>query len=85
MTDKSKVMCEGCRDDFYNARGGCWAYEKASVVRRFKIGWWTMPLDPGAFEEVETLDCHHAPGKYALHKEPHRDAVAIKRLPMVRA
>lgn len=34
---KSKAICHGCRDDFYNARGGCWCYEKAEVVTRYKI------------------------------------------------
>ena len=71
MTDKSKSMCAGCRDDYYNTSspGGCWCFAKAEVVTRYKIGWWTQPLQTGAYEKVETLGCHHAPGKYALHKE----------------
>lgn len=71
MTKKCKEMCRGCRDDFYNDHNPhgvreCWSYAKARVVRRFKLGWWTTPTTPGAFQEVETLTCHHRPGQYAF-------------------
>jgi len=65
---KSKSLCDGCRDNFYNGEGAaeCWSFKKAEVVRRWKLGWWTAPTQPAAFVEVETLNCHHAPGRYAL-------------------
>lgn len=68
-------FCRGCRDDFYNEAGNamngkhCWSLPDAQVVTRFRIGWWTAPTVPRAYEKVTTLSCHHAPGKYAMHKE----------------
>lgn len=73
-TDKSIAPCSGCRDDYYN-RGGhsntgrCWLLENAKLVTRYRLGWWTAPTERGAYAKVETYDCHHAPGQYALHKE----------------
>ena len=69
--EKSKQLCSGCRDDFYNGQGAaeCWFYKDAKVVTRYRIGWWTAPTEPGAFTKVETLACHSAPGKYALREE----------------
>jgi hypothetical protein len=74
MTCKSKSLCVGCRDNFYN--GGnplgvkeCWSYKSAKVVTRYRIGWWTAPTEPGAFTKVKTLDCHHAPGQYGHYEK----------------
>ena len=70
MTQKTKALCVGCRDNFYNGQGAaeCWAYKDAQVVTRYRLGWWTPPTEPGAFTEVITLNCHHAPGQYAHYK-----------------
>lgn len=71
MTESDKLkMCRGCRDDFYNGHNElgvkrCWALKDAKVVKRWRIGTWTSPSQPGAFLEVETLSCHYAPGKYS--------------------
>ena len=64
---KSKALCEGCRNDFYNGQGAdeCWSFKDANVCNRFRLGWWTAPTERGAFRKVQTLSCHHAPGKYA--------------------
>lgn len=91
MITKSKAMCDGCRENYYNGVGECpisgkantkecWHYESARVVRRFRIGWWTPPGSRGAFTEVETLHCHHAPGKYAHYDELPAFAFNPKRL-----
>ena len=77
---KTKSFCAGCRNNFYNGNNSigikeCWSYKSARMVRRWKIGWWTMPLSPKAFREVYTLNCHHAPGQYAMYDKPHADAV----------
>jgi hypothetical protein len=42
---KSKALCRGCRDDFYNGKQnctgeGCWSYESAQVIKRKRV-----PLD----------------------------------------
>jgi predicted protein tyrosine phosphatase len=73
VVDKTKDLCVGCHNDFYNGKndkgiGECWLYEQARLAKRFKIGWWTDPMTSGAFEEVWTLNCHIAPGKYALQE-----------------
>lgn len=68
---KDTSYCRGCRDDFYNGQNPpgvrqCWMLAKAKVVKRWKLGWWTSPVEPGAFVQIETYNCHHAPGRYAL-------------------
>jgi hypothetical protein len=73
--DAAKLkLCEGCRNNFYNQSGNsntgrCWSFDNAKVVTRYRIGWWTQPTSPTAYTKVKTLDCHHAPGQYALHEE----------------
>ena len=34
---KSKSMCSGCYNNFYNLNreGGCWSFAKAKIVKRF--------------------------------------------------
>ena len=68
---KTKSLCSGCRSDYYNGQGAneCWSYKSAKVCTRFRIGWWTQPDKPRAFQKVTTLDCHHAPGQYAHYKK----------------
>lgn len=73
-----QTLCGGCKNDFYNQPGNstcghCWSLPTAQVVTRYRICWWTRPSEPGAYVKVITLDCHHAPGRYAHAKEltPH--------------
>jgi hypothetical protein len=76
VSDKEQY-CAGCRNDFYNHRSEpgfdgatkCWSLNDATVVTRYRIGWWTQPTSAKAFQKVTTLDCHHAPGQYAHYKE----------------
>jgi len=78
-------LCRGCTDDFYNHRGAaagpCWSLKSARKVRRWKLGWWTSPTQPAAFEEVRTLSCHHEPGKYAFAEKLPPHAIDPIRLP----
>lgn len=69
--DDKLPLCRGCRDDYYNhqGEGRCWSLEKAEVVERFRIGWWTQPTSHNAYTKVVTLSCHNAPGQYAQHTE----------------
>lgn len=74
MSDRA--YCIGCRDDFYNAEGShmskngkCWMLDKANVVTRYRINWWTRPDQPKAFQQVRTHHCHSAPGKYAHYEK----------------
>jgi hypothetical protein len=83
--------CEGCRDNFYNVppNGGngrtpamngahCWNLPDAEVVTRYRLHWWTSPVAPGAYRKVTTLSCWHSPGNWAMHKEPHPEAVDVR-------
>ena len=80
---KSKALCSGCRDDFYNDHNPigvkeCWCFKDAEVVTRYRLGWWTQPTQPGSFTKVTTLSCHYAPGKYAHYKELPTFAVKVR-------
>ena len=65
---KSKNMCSGCRDDFYNhnVKGGCWLYASAKVVVRSSVGTWEPP--PYTWLPQKTLSCHHPEGLHWLDK-----------------
>lgn len=68
---KSKSLCTGCRDDYYNGQGAeeCWSYKTAEVCARWRLGWWVPPDTPRAFREVTTLRCHSSPGNYAHYEK----------------
>lgn len=59
---KSKAMCRGCRDDYYNRseKNGCWCYSSAQIVTRVKVGVWQPP--PYARLPEKTLSCHRPEG-----------------------
>lgn len=72
MATKSKKMCRGCYNDFYNHSrdGGCWSFEKASVVKKVQVGIWEPPpyhpnraqaclscFNPQGYAMLETSDC----------------------------
>ena len=59
---KSKQMCLGCRDDYYNHNqpDGCWMFEKAKVVKRVKVGTWQPP--PYSRSPQQVLSCYHCEG-----------------------
>lgn len=48
---KSKQMCVGCRDNFYNLeRDGCWLFESATIMKKKKVAMdqhppWTQLAD----------------------------------------
>jgi len=61
---KSKLMCSGCHDDFYNCGGvtgmtnHCWSFDSAEVVKGIKIGTWQRP----PYKKVpiiQKLSCFH--------------------------
>lgn len=82
MSDRKH--CIGCDQDFYNGRENftgrdCWSRKDAKVVTRFKLEWWTQPDAPGAFQKVQTHDCHTERGKYAFYKELPSFAVPLRK------
>jgi|SRR6185295_3929267 len=68
---KTKSLCSGCRDNFYNGNNPlgvseCWSFKNAKVVKRWRIGWWTPQDKKENFDRVSTFSCYHAPGQYAF-------------------
>lgn len=60
---KSKEMCVGCYDDYYNhhVRGGCWLFKRAKIVTRIRVGIWENP--PYSKDRAEKcLSCFHPEG-----------------------
>jgi hypothetical protein len=54
--EKSKELCSGCYDDFYNQRGGCWSYDGAKVCLKKFVHIDQRPPWKNAPEW--TLSCH---------------------------
>lgn len=72
---KSKKVCRGCRDNFYNGNNPlgvteCWCYADAKIKRR----WWcdshTPMGQPGAFVEVRTFGCYRRDGAVYVDNLP---------------
>lgn len=76
MNETEKMRhCIGCRDDFYNGKNPmgvqrCWGLKTAKLVKRFRIGTWTRPDQPGAFTECKVLNCYHAKGEHYYERLP---------------
>lgn len=64
---EKKLLCKGCRDDFYNqpghsTTGECWLLSKAETVERTQVGTWQEP--PYTWCPQTTLSCHHPEGRH---------------------
>lgn len=65
MGDKSK--CVGCEQDFYNGKNPmgvqeCWSLKTAKMVTRYRLGYWTAPTVPGAFQKMKAYHCRSEKG-----------------------
>jgi len=60
--NKTKQMCVGCRNDFYNHNqpDGCWSFKNAKVVKKVQVGTWQPP--PYSRTPRQVLSCYHAEG-----------------------
>jgi hypothetical protein len=69
---KSKELCRGCRDDYYNhnREGGCWLFANAKVVQLQRVGTWQPP--PYSWHPETRLSCYHADGYSMLTKDDPR-------------
>lgn len=65
---KTKQMCQGCRDDFYNhnREGGCWSFKTAKIVKRVRVGIWEQP--PYSKDRAEKCLSCYRPDGYAMLK-----------------
>lgn len=59
MSVKTKSMCSGCEDDFYNSQRpeGCWSYDSAEIKLRKKVSVDQPP--PWEHKPQEYLSCYH--------------------------
>jgi len=66
---KTRAMCDGCYDDFYNGKRGtgCWHFDSAKVVTRTWVGTWQPP--PYVWNPVEILSCCTRRGQSALKRD----------------
>lgn len=66
---KSKQMCAGCRNNFYNLNvdGGCWSYKSAKIVTKVEVGTWQNP--PYIWNPVKILNCYYKQGSSFLEKK----------------
>jgi hypothetical protein len=72
MSTKSKSMCVGCRNDFYNhgtnsTTGECWMFAKAKVVQATQVGSFQEP--PYKWNPQTTLTCHAPDGRHWLEHD----------------
>ena len=73
MPKKTKAMCSGCRDDYYNEREGCWSFKRAKVVKRIRVGTWEPP--PYDKERAQAcLSCFNPDGSSMLQLDDCRVA-----------
>jgi hypothetical protein len=65
---KSKAMCSGCREDFYNHNqpDGCWCFAGAKIVTRMCVGTWQPP--PYVWRPEEVLSCFSPEGSSMIKR-----------------
>lgn len=71
-TPKTKSLCVGCRDNYYNnavtsSTGECWSFSSARIARKKFV-----PMDlrpPWDVPVVTTLSCHRKKGYVAVKPE----------------
>jgi hypothetical protein len=65
---KTKQMCCGCYNNFYNINidGGCWSYKDAKIVTKVEVGTWQDP--PYLWTPIKILNCFHKTGSSFLDK-----------------
>ncbi|KKM07632.1 hypothetical protein LCGC14_1731960 [marine sediment metagenome] len=74
--EKSKKLCQGCRDDYYNHHRdeGCWSFANAEVVQLQRVGICDSP--PYEWNPEVHLSCYCADGCAMLTKDDSRINVA---------
>ena len=61
-TVKSRSLCSGCRDDFYNGHNNlgvnkCWSFDESEIVKVIQVGYWERP--PYTDRQIEKrLSCY---------------------------
>lgn len=74
--NKSKRLCAGCRENFYNGNNPigvkeCWMYKRAKVKTQYRIAIHT-PMDRKAgYVKTVGLNCFNEAGYVFLERIPH--------------
>lgn len=78
MTEKTKSLCSGCRDDYYNQNqeGGCWSFAGAKIVERLRVGIWQPP--PYEWWPETCLSCFRPDGFVMLERDDARVIDPVK-------
>lgn len=72
---KSRAMCSGCRNNFYNGNNDigvkeCWSFKSAKVVTRMRVGTWQPP--PYIWNPQKVLSCYHESGASFIERSDSR-------------
>jgi len=69
MSAKTKDLCEGCYNDYYNhyRDEGCWMFADAQVTKLQRVGTWQPP--PYSWHPETRLTCYGAVGYAMLSKD----------------
>lgn len=69
MPKKTKELCRGCYQDYYNHNrdGGCWSFKTAKVVQRMRVGTWQNP--PYPWRPEACLTCYNAQGSSMIDRD----------------
>ncbi len=65
-----RLMCNGCRNDFYNhnREGGCWSFAGARIRQRMIVGTWEAP--PYSWKRLRRhLSCYVPEGQSILEAD----------------
>lgn len=74
--NKSKKLCVGCRENFYNGNNPmgvqeCWMYKSAQVRTRYRLST-NMPMDQReGYVKTSGLNCYNEKGYVFLKDIPH--------------
>jgi hypothetical protein len=70
-TKKTKQLCQGCHNNFYNSGAkGCWSFGSAEAVTRTRVGTWQNP--PYTWQPEVTLSCHSPEGTTWIERDDPR-------------
>ena len=75
-TKKSKQLCSGCRDNFYNGNNPigvreCWMYKSATIKTRYRLSVHTPMDQKSGYVKTTGLKCFNEKGYVFLDKIPH--------------
>ena len=76
---KTKAMCAGCHQDFYNknVEGGCWMWKTSKITTKMRVGIWQNP--PYEWSPQKFLSCYQPEGYALIEKNDCRVVLKKKK------